>query len=142
MRSIALIFLLLAVALPVRAESTLDVQDAWIRHMTGDRPMAGYFVMSNKGGGERRLVGASSTAFGAAQIHESVEKEGTMSMRPVESVDVPAGGSIEFRPGGHHLMLMKRQEDIEVGDEVTIVLELADGGTRAVVFTVKPVWQE
>lgn len=137
-----MIFLLLAVALPVRAEPTLDVQDAWIRHMIGDRPMAGYLVMSNKSDKDQRLVGASSTAFGAVHIHETVETEGTMSMRPVESVDVPAGGSIEFRPGGHHLMLMQRQEDIEVGDEVTIVLEFEDGRSRSVVFTVKPAWQE
>jgi len=142
MRSITLIILLLAAALPARAEPALDVQNPWIRHMTGDRPMAGYFVVSNKGGTDRRLVGASSAAFGAVHIHETVEAEGTMSMRPVESVALPAGDSIEFRPGGHHLMLMQRQEDINVDDEVTIVLELADGGTRAVVFTVKPAWQE
>lgn len=110
--------------------------------MTGDRPMAGYFVMSNKTGTDRRLVGASSTTFGAVQIHETMEEEGTMSMQPVATVEVPAGARIEFRPGGRHLMLMQRQHDIKVGGEVTIVLKFADGGTQTVVFAVKPVWQE
>jgi len=110
--------------------------------MAGDRPMAGYFVMDNKSEEDRRLVKASSAAFGAVHIHESVEKEGTMSMQPVEAVTVAAGGRVEFRPRGHHLMLMQRRQELEVGDEATITLEFADGETRSVVFTVKPVWQE
>ena len=110
--------------------------------MTGDRPMAGYFVMDNKGDEDRRLVGASSMAFGAVHIHETLEKDGTMSMQPVDAVTVPAGGSVEFRPRGHHLMLMQRQTDLEVGDEVSITLEFADGGSQPVMFSVKPAWQE
>lgn len=110
--------------------------------MAGDRPMAGYFVLDNKSQEDRRLVGASSDAFGAVHIHETVEKEGTMSMQPVRAVTVPAGGRVEFRPRGHHLMLMQRRQELEVGDEVSITLEFDGGERRPAVFTVKPAWQE
>lgn len=142
MKNTALMLLLISAALPLRAEWAIDVHDAWIRHMSGDRPMAGYFVMDNKGNEDRRLVGAASVAFGAVHIHQTVETDGTASMRPVESVTVPKSGRIEFQPGGYHLMLMQRQKELEVGDQVPVTLEFEDGGSQSVVFTVKPTWQE
>jgi copper(I)-binding protein len=104
--------------------------------------MAGYLVMENMSEEERRLVGASSEAFGAVHIHETVERDGAMSMQPVESVAVPAGGSAALQPGGHHLMLMQRQRELEVGDEVMIRLQFDDGSNASARFTVKPTWQE
>lgn len=142
MKNLSLVLLLLSAVLPVRAEQTIDVQDAWIRHMAGDRPMAGYFVMHNKSGEDQRLVGATSPAFGAVGMHETVETNGTTSMRPVDSVVVPNGERFEFQPGGYHLMLMQRQEDLAVNDQVPVILEFADGGSQSVVFTIKPTWQE
>lgn len=142
MSNLALVLLLFAAVLPVRAEQAIDVQDAWIRHMAGDRPMAGYFVMHNRGDEDRRLVGAASPAFGAIQMHEAVETDGMSSMRPVDSVPVPHGGRIEFQPGGYHLMLMQRQKNLAVDDQVPVILEFADAGSRSVTFTIKPTWQE
>lgn len=142
MKNLAFVLLLLSAVLPVRAGQTIDVQDAWIRHMAGDRPMAGYFVMHNQGGGDRRLVGAASPAFGTVEIHETVESNGTTSMQPVDSVTVPHGGRIEFQPGGYHLMLTQRQKALAVNDQFPVILEFADGGSQSVVFTVKPTWQE
>jgi len=133
---------LLIAAAPASAEWAIEVRDAWIRHIPGDRPMAGYMVLGNKGNTERRLVGASSVVFGAVHMHETVEQDGTSRMRPVEHVAVPAGGSVAFEPGGRHLMLMQRQRELAVGDEVPVTLEFEDGGSQSVVFTVKPAWQE
>lgn len=142
MKTLALVLLLFPAVLPARAEQLIDVQDAWIRHMAGDRPMAGYFVMHNRGDEDRRLVGATSPAFGAIQMHETVETDGTTSMRPADSVTVPNGGRVEFQPGGFHLMLMQRQKNLAVDDQVPVFLEFEDGGSQSVVFTIKPTWQE
>lgn len=98
MKHIAIILLLLAAALPVRAESPIDVHDAWIRHIPGDRPMAGYLVMDNTGDIDRRLVSVTSSAFGSVHIHETVERDGAMSMQPVDSITVPAGGVSRSSP--------------------------------------------
>lgn len=142
MKRLVLSLLLLAADLPVHAEWAVEVRDAWIRHLPGDRPMAGYFVVENKGNRDLRLVGASSVAFGRIRMHESTDENGTTSMRPVESVAVPAGGRVNFQPGGYHLMLMQRRRPLEVGDKVPMTLELHDGGSQSVVFTIKPAWQE
>lgn len=138
------LFIVVAVigSVPGRAEQSIDISDAWIRHLPGDRPMAGYFVMENRGEVDRRLLGASSTAFGAVRMHQSTDQDGTASMQPVDSVTVPAGGRIAFEAGGYHLMLMQRQKDLEVGDRVTVTFELDDGVERSAVFPIKPAWQE
>lgn len=142
MKTLALVLLLLSAVPPLRAEQAIDVQNAWIRHMAGDRPMAGYFEMENRGGEDRRLTGAASDAFQAVHMHETVETDGTTGMRPVEYVTVPKGARIEFRPGGRHLMLMRPRGNLTVGDQVPVTLEFADGGSRSVMFTIKPTWQE
>lgn len=129
-------------SMAAHAEWAISIHDAWIRHIPGGGPMAGYFVLENKGNTDRNLVGASSVAFGAIGLHESVEQDGTSSMRPVESVTVPAGGRIELAPGGYHLMMMQRQRDLKVDDQVPVTLEFADGGSQSAIFTVKPAWQE
>lgn len=104
--------------------------------------MAGYFLVENNGSVEAELVGASSARFGAVHFHESVEKDGVAAMRMIESVTVPPGGRVEFGPGGFHLMLMERRDELQVGDEVSVTLEFANGDRPAVPFTIKPSWQE
>lgn len=142
MKHVAIVLFLLALVLPARAERTVHVQDPWIRYIPGDRPMAGYLVMENRGDADRRLVDVTGTAFGAVHIHKSVERNGETSMQPVDSITVPAGGRVALQPGGYHLMLMQRRSQIEVGDEVSMTLEFADEVHQDVVFAVKPAWQE
>ena len=133
--------LMLATA-AAHADKAIDIEAGWIRHVPGDRPMAGYFVVQNKGDRHRRLTGASSPVFGSIQIHESVERDGVATMRRVAEVVVPALDRVKFAPGGYHLMLMRRRQPLEVGDEVPVTLEFADGGSQAAVFIIEPTWRE
>lgn len=142
MKNVAIVLLFLALVLPARAERTVHVQDPWIRYIPGDRPMAGYLVMENRGDADRRLVDVTSTAFGAVNIHKTAERDRETSMQPIDSITVPAGGRAALQPGGYHLMLMQRRNQIEVGDEVSMTLEFANGVSQDVVFAVKPAWQE
>jgi copper(I)-binding protein len=55
--------------------------------------------------------------------------DGVSRMREVESLTVPADGSIELAPGGYHLMLMMPAGPIAPGDSVTVTMTTADGRT-------------
>jgi len=133
---------MLLFSLAAHAEWAIQVQDPWIRHIPGDRPMAGYMVVENRADRDRELVGASSPAFGSVHLHRTTGTDGAMSMEPVDSLTIKAGGRLELAPGGYHLMLMQPTQTLQVGDEVPVIIELADGGTESVVFAVKPAWQE
>ena len=83
----------------------LYVDQAWVRLSANDTtPSAGYFTVH---GGEEdvQLLSVISPAVLRVQMHESVEKDGMMSMESVKTVDIPAGTDVVFGPGGKHLMI-------------------------------------
>ena len=55
-----------------------------------------------------------------------------MRMRPLTKVEVPAGGRIEMKPGGHHIMLLGLTRDLQPGDTVTVRLRFEKAGERVV----------
>lgn len=128
--------LALALAACTRGGS-LSASDAWIRLLPGDLPAGGYFVLRNDGDGAVTLVGASAPDFASVQLHRSVQRNGLQTMERVASLPVPAHGEVEFRPGGYHLMLMRAQRKLEVGETERVTLHMADGTDIAVEFAVR-----
>ena len=51
-----------------------------------------------------------------------------MKMRPVKSIPVPAGGTVELKPGGYHIMLLDLKKDLKPGDTVPVTLSFEHGG--------------
>lgn len=69
-----------------------------------------------------RLIGASTDAAGAVELHETViGSNGQASMNRVEYLDLPARGSLVLEPGGFHIMLLGVDRVI-AGDGITITL--------------------
>jgi len=131
--------LMLASAGPLMASGgALMVHDAWIREAPpGQEVLAGYMVLESHSATEQVLSGAHSAAFGSIEIHKTEMHEGMMRMVPQPQLSVPAHGRVEFAPGGLHLMLMKPVKALHKGDQVELVLELADGSEVAVTAEVR-----
>lgn len=119
------------------AAGGLSVSGAWIRLLPGDLPAAGYFVLTNDGSQAVTLVGASTPDFASAMLHETVEKNGLDAMVHVARVRVGAHDSVQFRPGGYHVMLMHRRRALTVGETVRITLRMADGNHISADFIVR-----
>lgn len=127
----------LAVGLAVSAAAAAPtVSNAWIRALPGNTPAGGYFTLANPGRGLVRLSGASSTACGSVMLHMTHKMGGMAHMMAVDFVDVPAGGRLEFKPGGYHLMCME-PKGLTPGTTVPVTLKFADGTEVAAVFAVK-----
>lgn len=79
------------------------------------------------------LVGFSTSAAAESELHEMAMDGDVMRMQAVPSLPLPAGQTVELRPGmgGHHLMLMGLKQQLKEGDEVALTLKLrtADGKT-------------
>jgi hypothetical protein len=60
------------------------------------------------------------------------EKDGVMSMHPVEAIDVPAGSEAVLKPGGLHVMLIGLTRDLKVGEKVVVKLTFEKAGERVV----------
>jgi copper(I)-binding protein len=123
--------------LPASAdEAGMAISDAWVRSIVPSRPAAGYFTLKNETGKDRKIVSAASPDCGMLMLHRS-EHNGSEHMAMVDSVDVPAGGSASFAPGGYHLMCVKPSERVKPGNTVKITLGFDDGGTLTADFKVR-----
>ena len=104
-------------------------------------PIAGasqlVLAIENRGDGDDRLLGAESDVALAVEIHRTVvEPDGRASMRMLDDVIVPAGGSVAFRPGGLHLMLVVPDERVVVGGTFEVTLRFERTGPLTVTVMV------
>ena len=75
-----------------------------------------------------RLASVSGTAAGAIELHETVNDNGVMKMEPhPEGFEIPAGGALELKPGGKHVMLLGLTKPLAVGDSIDLTLNFEGG---------------
>jgi hypothetical protein len=125
MRSIGL--LALAVSATAAWPQTV-IKDAWVRGTVAQQKASGAFMQITSAPGGK-LLSVSSPVAGMAEVHEMVMEGTTMRMRAVESLQLPAGQTIELKPGGYHVMLMDLKQQLNPGDMVplSLVIEGKDG---------------
>ena len=110
------------------AQAQTTVKDAWVRGTVAQQKATGAFaqITAAKGG---RLVSAASPLAGVVEIHEMAMEGTTMKMRALPNgLELPAGKTVELKPGGYHVMLMDLKQPLKAGDTVplTLVVEAAD----------------
>ncbi len=127
----------LTLAAAPAAPAGVAVSDGWFRALPGTLPAGGYFILRNSGAAKAVLTGAESPACGMLMLHKSEDKGGMAAMDMVASLDVPAGGSVSFSPGGYHLMCMDAKPALKPGTTVPVTLTFQGGGRLAATFAVR-----
>lgn len=133
---ITLVFALVLSAC-VKAEE-FKVMDAWARPGNAGGNGAVYFIISNATDTDDTLLSASTDVASAADVHMSMMNANeVMTMRMQESVEVPAQGKLEFKPGGLHVMLVGLSRDLKAGDTITLTLNFENSGRITIQTPVK-----
>lgn len=103
------------------------VEKAWARlPAVSGRPGAAYFTL--KGGSQAdKLVGIASPAAARAELHETMQHGGMSKMQPLREVALDAGKTVDFAPGGRHVMLFGLAPSLKPGAQIPLVLSLASG---------------
>lgn len=122
--------------LTIQGPDPIAVRGAWVRSTVPMRPAAMYMRLGNNTDQDIALIGASAPDFDRVEIHESLEKDGVMTMAPVARIPVKSGGTAMLKQGGLHVMLMKPNRELAEGDEVKATLEFSDGSLVDVVAPV------
>ncbi len=100
---------------------------------------AGYVTILNSGSTDDALI-AVEAAYPRVMMHDSVVVDGVASMIALDRVDVPAGASVSFAPGGKHIMFMGLDGNpLDVGETVPATLVFENAGRVDVVFNVEDV---
>ena len=99
------------------------IADGWARATAEGSPMgAAYFSLSNTGDCTAVLLSASTDIAGVASLHET-RNTGTMSsMEAIERLDIAAGETVAFEPGGKHVMLGRLEKQLVAGESFTLTL--------------------
>ena len=128
MRSLLAALLLSAVASAALAQAP-KVADVWVRPtVQGQASGGGYLRIDNKEGTADRLLGASAEVSASVELHSMTMEGDVMRMRRVEAIDVPAGGSVELKPGGLHLMFIGLKGPLKVGSSFPLTLRFERAG--------------
>jgi copper(I)-binding protein len=128
----------------------VSVNDVWARSSAMDAGNgAVFFTVVNNTSTADTLVSASvSTQIALeAQIHEVVmmsdsstmagDSSQMMKMQQVQSVAIPANGSVEFKPGSFHVMLIDLTDRLVVGTTFPLTLNFASAGAIQVMVEVR-----
>jgi copper(I)-binding protein len=91
-----------------------------------------YMTIGNNGSAADRLLTIESPVASAAELHASIDSNGVMSMRPLDGIDIPAGGMVMLKPGGFHIMLVGLKHDLRLDDSFAVVLRFERAGAITV----------
>ena len=116
------------------------LMDARVRAMPPGSPTSGaFFVLHNTSAHDAVVVGGSSPAAEAVELHTHIEEDGQFKMRQVDRIDVPAGQQVTLAPGGLHVMLIGLTAPLAAGDTVSLSLDFEGGHTQAFELPVKSI---
>ena len=132
-----------SLAIPAQAEDVtgggLKISAPWARATPkGAQVGGGYMTITNTGSAPDRLVSGTTDISSRFEIHEMTMDNGVMRMRPVDKgIEIKPGQTIEFNPGGYHIMFVGLKQGLEKGQHVKATLEFEKAGKVDVDFTVE-----
>ena len=113
---------------------------AWARATAPGQESGGIFLtLRNRGGAADRLIGGSSPAAGAVEIHSMTMDGDVMRMRRQPDVEIAPGQSVTLEPGGTHLMLMGVKAPLAAGAAFPLTLQFAQSGQKQIEVKVLPI---
>ncbi len=107
----------------------VEISQAWARATAGAGTTGVAYLTLTNHGSDNAVIGAVASVAERTGLHGHEMEGEVMRMRPVESIDLPAGGTVTLAPGGLHVMLMGLTAPLVEGSEFTLSLQLADGAT-------------
>jgi copper(I)-binding protein len=108
-----------------QAQALPKVEGAWVRSAVPGQQGTGAF-MKLTAAQAMQLVGVATPVAGTAEVHEMKMDGDVMRMRAVPKLDLPAGRTVELKPGGYHVMLMDLKQPLTPGSTVPLTLVLRD----------------
>ena len=107
----------------------LTIVHPWARPAAEGQNGAAYLTIKNGSQEPETFISAESPVAEKTEVHETRDENGVMKMRQVKGgVEIKPGASLEFRPGGYHIMLFGLKKALEAGATVPLTITLAKAG--------------
>lgn len=128
------LFMALAVMLfaAPAVHAQVSITEPWVRATVPEQKTTGAF-MKITSPVDAKLVDVRTTLAGRAEIHEMAMIGDTMKMRQISNLPLPAGATVELKPGGFHVMLFELTVQAKEGNIVPLTLVIEAGGKQETV---------
>lgn len=110
------------------APEGITVSGGWMAlPAVAGNPAAVYFTVSNSSDRNRMIRAVDVAGAGSAVMHQMDTWNLEPSMDEVMQLDIPAGESVEFKPGDYHVMAMDLDETLAPGGQTEVTLTFVGG---------------
>jgi copper(I)-binding protein len=108
---------------------SIKIGHPWARATTpGAQTGGGYLKLENNGAADR-LVSVSSSVSQSSELHSMSMEGNVMKMEMLDKgVDLPAGKTVELKPGGMHIMLVGLKAPLKEGTSFPLKLKFEKAG--------------
>lgn len=132
---------ILAIAVATRADAGgVEVRQPFARASIGPSTSSVvYLTLANRATEADRLIAASTPAAARTDLHMTEQDGDIIRMRRLETVAIPAGGTVAFEPGGAHIMLTGLTAPLREGDSLSLTLEFETAGAMTFDVPVKSI---
>ena len=123
----AALVLALSAAAPAIAQTVPKVEDAWARPTVAGQAGGGGFLRITSATADR-LVSASAPISKTVELHTMQMDGDVMRMREVPAIEIPAGQTVELKPGGLHVMFIGLNQPLQEGAGFPLTLRFEKAG--------------
>jgi len=119
---------------------SLTIIDPWSRATPkGAQTAIGYMMIKNNGSSPERLIGGSIDVADHFQLHAMKMEGDVAKMNELQSVEIMPGQTIEFKPGGSHVMFVGLKRQLAKGERIKGSLVFEHAGTVPVEYSVESI---
>jgi periplasmic copper chaperone A len=118
------------------ALAQVKIEAAWARPTVAGQQGGGGFLSITSAVADR-LLGGSTPQAERFELHTMAMKGDVMEMRQIEAIDLPAGKTVELKPGGLHVMFVGLNQPLKAGSKVPVTLKFEKAGELKVEFDVR-----
>ncbi len=109
--------------------SEIIIKDPWIRAVPpSSKNTALFMTIVNKSDKQDTLISVKTDIAKMVMIHKTVEENGIMKMKHVDSLPIPPHSEVKLKPGGLHIMIMGLKRPIKEGEKIKINLFFKNSG--------------
>ena len=117
---------------------SLAISGPWSRATPeGAQTAIGYMTIKNSGATTDRLIGGSFDVADTFELHSMVMENGIAKMRELKEVEIKPGQTIDFKPGGSHVMFVNLKHPLSKGEHIKGTLIFEHAGTVQVEYRVE-----
>jgi len=109
------------------AQSAPRVEDPWARPTVAGQAAGGGFLKITSATADR-LIAASAPVSKTVELHTMQMEGDVMRMRQVPAIDLPAGQTVELKPGGLHVMFIGLNQPLQEGASFPLTLRFEKAG--------------